>query len=149
MGKNTIIVIDDEAEFREVTVELSKQTLPDDWELIAPKTLDKAMEAVHERLVGIVFIDRNISGDGYQGLKEDGKEYQRVSGISIAAWLKDTLPKARRIAFSKGLLGCHQFGERVDEIFPYKPDLIDKGDKGEKGRKTFQEFLLRQIELVG
>lgn len=146
--QETIIIIDDEDEFRDVAVRLIQPILAQNWRIIAPTTLDEAMQRIREDIVRIALIDRCISGDGYQPLNEDGISFETTSGIQIAYWMRQTFPHIRRIAYSKGGLGCSQFNGHTQGKFPLKQHLNEEGHTGEVARKTFIEFMREQIAEV-
>jgi hypothetical protein len=144
----TILIIDDEEEFREAAVELTHPLLTEDWEIQAPDTLDKAMQIIHERLVRVALIDRNINSNGYQKLAEGSQEYENVSGIEVATWIEQQFPSIRRIAYSKGGLGCAQFNGHVNDKFPLKQFLRDSDAQGKHAQEAFRELIEREIRLI-
>ncbi len=142
----TILVIDDESEFREVTMRLIEPHLPEDWKLEAPGTLDDAMNMIRDRVIKLIFLDRNLSSEGYQPIAAGSRDYENTSGLDIAKWLKTHHPDIRKIAFSKGGLGCAQFNGHVEGKFPLKQDLNKKNYEGETARGLFQALLLKEID---
>lgn len=146
--KKTIIVIDDEEEFREAAKNIARPLLPEDWEIKAPDTLDEAMHMIHDRVVKLVFIDRNLSSEGYQELDTTGREYKTATGIEVAIWLQRVFPHIRRIAYSKGGLGCGQFNGHVDAKFPLKQQLNRQDAEGEFAREEFRKLLLEELASI-
>lgn len=147
-AKKTILVIDDEEQFREAAVNIIEPILPEDWEIEAPTTLEAAMQLLHDRIVRIALIDRNINGDGYQPLSPNGIDVETTSGVQVASWMQRAFPYARRVAYSKGGLGCAQFNGFAEARFPLKQYLTSDEDEGNRARLELREFILEQIDYI-
>ncbi len=142
----TILVVDDESEFRDIAVRLIEPHLPEDWKIEAPSTLDEAMDMIRNRVIRLIFLDRNLSSEGYQPLAEGSRDYESTSGLDIAKWLQNQRPDIRKIAFSKGGLGCAQFNGHVEGKFPLKQYLNFDDNDGETARAVFQALLLEEMK---
>lgn len=144
--QNVILVVDDEKEFRNLAINTLSPVLPEGWEVIAPETLELALQTLTNTKIRIALIDRSIDSEGYQALTADGITYENVRGFQIARLIKNQYPHIVKIAFSKGhgkeLEGC------VDTVFHHKVGIAETSHSKDELRKNFQQMILEIIESL-
>lgn len=140
---NRILVIDDEQQFRDLAVDTLQPVLPDRWEMVAPHTLESALQTLTNGNVRIALIDRSIDSHGYQPLKDDGITYENFRGFQVAQMIASQHPEVFRIAFSKG--HGQEFRNLADKIFYHKVELVPEFHDCMRIRANFQHFILEAI----
>ncbi|MCK9186343.1 hypothetical protein M0P48_02810 [Candidatus Gracilibacteria bacterium] len=151
---NRILVIDDEARFRKLAVDVLRPVLPQGWEVIAPDTLSEALSSVEER-VKIALIDGTIDSEGYQPPFEIGQgiKCERFNGVHVANFLRlGRQNNVMRIAFPKEQ--ADDLGSLADITFDDKVGLFDeiaeKGVDGKEGRicKEFRDIIFSAMSSL-
>lgn len=140
---NRILVIDDEQQFRDLAVNTLQPILPEGWEMVAPQTLESALQTLTDKRVRIALLDRSIDSNGYQPLKDDGVTYENYRGFQVAQLMARQHPEVFRIAFSKG--HGQEFRDLADKIFYHKVELVPEFHDCMRIRANFQNFILEAI----
>ena len=143
---NRILVIDDEQKFRDLAVDTLQPVLPGGWEIVAPQTLEAALQTLTDKRVRIALLDRSIDSNGYQPLKDDGVTYENFRGFQVAQLMASHHPEVFRIAFSKG--HGQEFRDLANKIFYHKVELVEAFHDCMRIRANFQHFILEVIAEV-
>ncbi|MBI2634434.1 hypothetical protein HYW82_02050, partial [Candidatus Peregrinibacteria bacterium] len=112
-----LVVIDDEQKYRDIIAEIAGGVLskraPGEWDVLAPNTLDEALDAVLDtrRDAGIVLIDGTLNTAGYQALKDPWasvREFENTRGWQVADHIKHDRPDTVRVSLNGSLhMGNH------------------------------------------